>query len=1046
MAVLELAFASGEDSLSVRRFAVQETISRPFEVSLIALSDKHDIDLETLVGKPASFQIRSGVGLVPDRLWTGVVSYMELLHPEVDRARAEGRSTYALRLVPELWLLGQRRQHRIFQHLTLVAIVDKVLSEWGITPNKKIADEGPKHEFVVQYGETDLAFVSRLCEWAGVSYFFTFDEDKKSELMLSDAPQGADPRPGPPLSFVDSAPRDLGREYVTDVRITHAVRPGRTTLRDHDFRRKPDYALVAEAPPAQSPEDFYEQYHYVPGGFLVETSGGGDTPVADSLSVARHDDKEGKARAERALLGARQGRERVRYRTSTVDLAPGKVFAIWGHGHPSLAPNHTLLVTDCTLEGTAVGEWTLTGEAVFTNRPFRPELRTDKPRVRGVQSAVVVGPKSAEGSTGDIYTDEFGRVRVQFHWDRDGKYDEHSSCWLRVNERWAGAGFGTVHLPRVGQEVLVGFLEGDPDQPVVVGRVYNGVDSQVPYKLPVGDTRSTWKSKSTPNSTGFNEIMLDDLKGSELIYTQAQRDLQKLVKQSETERTGKNLTSVVGGNRSEVVGKLDATFVGGQYRLQMIAPPSDKDLAILGQGQPTLSVKPTLLDMVDKRIVFTTGKATLAFDGDHIALEAAGDISIKAKGGDVIIEGSHTYVNTKPPPAAPVPAAVEPPKPLGYKAESPAKPALLAAQPKAAGVAREATDAPLPKPPPAEPPANPEVVCGYVSAIVKCQHEGRMPNAKGVLEVVPADGDGDKITLTGKFKGGCGKHPEWTHSGPFGTTTEQKAATSFRARPWFVGDPAATLVLRWLAKVAPKSYSAYARACDGSSVAYQIKAYPKDKISIKWEAKEFEVAKKVLEALNHILKGFFPKAEVKGLVGAVSVEAAWAEHSDWRAFYKFGASIGFDPLFELSVRLPFGPTAAIPQWVKQWVGDVTFFVDFFGGVKVGANFGRETPDMKVKVTGSAEGQVGGRLGGMIKAGRICEVEIYGETAIKGTATAKYEEDKGPFVEFGATWTGLTGNFKLKFWSGKLEKQYSMQLIDERPIGDKREWLLVKKTA
>ena len=1045
MAELELAFASGEDSLRVRRFTVRESMSEPFEVSVVAISDKHDIDLESLVGKAASFYIDNGVGGLPARLWTGVVSYMELIHPEVDLARSEGRSTYALRLVPELWLLGQRVNHRIFQHLSLLEIAEKLLTEWAITPNKSLADTYPKHEYVVQYGETDLAFFERICQQAGISYFFTFDEDNKSELTLADAPHAREARSGPPIDYLDNVPRDPGVEYVTQVALTHAVRPGRTTFRDHDFRRPPDFPLFAEAPPAKDPESFYEQYHYLPGGFLVDLDKKeGDTPVADGQSTARHDPKNGEARATRALLGSRQKRERVRFRTSALDLSPGVVFSIQGHGHPSLAPAKKLLVTTFTLEGTAHDEWTLEGEAVSCERPFRPALLREKPRIKGVQSAVVVGPKSDGGKPAEIYTDEFGRVRVQFHWDREGKYDDKSSCWLRVSQSWAGVGFGTVHIPRIGQEVLVGFLDGDPDAPLVVGRVYNGVSSQVPYKLPVADTRSTWKSKSTPGSTGFNEILFDDLKGSELVYVQAQHDLQKLVKQSETERTGKNRTFVVGGNRSEVIGKLDSTLVGGQLRMQMISPPSAEDLAIGGQGEPTVSELPTLIDMIDGRLILSTGKATVALDGENIFLEAEGDVSIKAKGGDVIIDGSHVYVNTKPPAAAPVAPKAEPPKPMGFRAQAPAKAEALAARPEATGPARQAEDAPKPKD--HEPAPSDEKLCQLVSSIVKCQHEGRMPNKKGVLEVVPAELDGDKISLSGKWKGGCGKHPEWTINGPFGSSTEKAAAASFRARPWNVVEPTTTMILRWLSAVSPKTYSVYARGCAGTSPTYQIQAYPKDKISIKWAAEEFKVAQKVFELLNHMLQAYFPKAELKGLEGSVSVEAGWAEHSDWRAFYKFTASIGFDPLFELSVRLPIGPTAAIPAWVKKWVGDVTFFVDFFGGVKVAANFGRMNPDQKVSVTGGAEGAIGGRLGGMIKAGRVVEVEVYGETSIKAGAEAKYEESKGPFIEFGASWSGLSGNIKVKLWGGTVEKQYALQIIDERPVGEKKEWHLIKRTA
>ena len=202
--------------------------------------------------------------------------------------------------------------------------------------------------------------------------------------------------------------------------------------------------------------------------------------------------------------------------------------------------------------------WTYEGEAQYADQPYFPRLKTPKPRIRGVQSAVVTGLK---GSEEEIYCDELGRVKVQFIWDRDGKFDDKSSCWIRVGHDWAGTGFGTQFVPRVGQEVLVAFLEGDPDLPVIVGRAYNGIN-KVPYELPTFKERSVWKTDSTPKADGFTEITLEDRKDKEMIFIQAQTDVQKLVKQYETHRIGNDQMSVVGLNRTAVIDKLDATHGG----------------------------------------------------------------------------------------------------------------------------------------------------------------------------------------------------------------------------------------------------------------------------------------------------------------------------------------------------------------------------------------------------------------------------------------------------------------------------------------------------
>ncbi len=216
---------------------------------------------------------------------------------------------------------------------------------------------------------------------------------------------------------------------------------------------------------------------------------------------------------------------------------------------------------------------------MFTDVPYRPPLKTAKARVNNVQSATVVGPPGQE-----IWPDEFGRVRVQFPWDREGTFDDHSSCWIRVSQGWAGTGYGMMVIPRIGQEVLIGFLEGDPDDPVVVGRVFNATQV-VPYTLPDHKTRSTWKSNSSMGGGGFNEIMFEDLKQQELVWMQAQKNLRKLVKNdetitvghdrqkfvvgNETETTGSNRVEVTGTNRTEVT-LLDRTMFVGAASLKMV--------------------------------------------------------------------------------------------------------------------------------------------------------------------------------------------------------------------------------------------------------------------------------------------------------------------------------------------------------------------------------------------------------------------------------------------------------------------------------------------
>jgi type VI secretion system secreted protein VgrG len=269
--------------------------------------------------------------------------------------------------------------------------------------------------------------------------------------------------------------------------------------------------------------------------------------VADDQSVARNDETYGNALADRSLAGDRTGKKSVSFRTNVLDLAPGTVVAILNHPHPDLSSGQNLLMREFSIDGAIGLEWTIRGSAVFADTTYRPPQVTTKPAVDGVQSATVVGPAGKE-----IHTDEFGRVRVQFPWDREGKNDEQSSCWVRASQGWAGTGFGLINLPRIGQEVLVGFLEGNPDQPIIVGRVFNALNP-VPYTLPQHQTRSTWKSNSSPGGGGFNEIMFEDLAGAELVYVQAQKDLRKLVKNDETITVGNDRQKLVKGNETETV-------------------------------------------------------------------------------------------------------------------------------------------------------------------------------------------------------------------------------------------------------------------------------------------------------------------------------------------------------------------------------------------------------------------------------------------------------------------------------------------------------------
>lgn len=628
MDLLELTVESGA-SFAVRRFAVREGISTPFSIELEVHSPDDAIDLDSIADRPATFKI------IPDpiennvkapRIWEGVCTQI-LQTDAILRNDAGARAAYLVKIGPRLWLTTLRTGCRMFQHQSIPDILEKVLGEWKVQFEKKLTKQYKKLEYCVQYAESDYRFLSRLMERAGISYFF--DDGK---MVLSDAPQLADPTG--PIPFHDSPTVDRENPYITSVQVGRQLRPGKFTIADKDFRRATKTLYTGKSNVAPGHESELEQYHFSPGVSLVEPGSGGEsTPVADADGIARYEQEILSGEAQIGFASARARKIRVGFRTSVMDLRPGKVFTIKDHPHADVAKDKRLLVTEFAMDGTiSTGDYVFSGESVAAgpDQPYAPEMLTPLPKIYGVESAIVVGE-------GEVDPDEFGRVRVQFHWDRDHSRERNSSCWIRVSQAWAGPQYGTMMIPRVGHEVLVAFFEGDPDQPVIVGRVYNGKNS-VPYKLPENQTVSTWKSDSSPGNNGYNEILIEDQKDAEYMYVQAERDMQRLVKRNEAERTGKHRQIFVGQDQRTIVAKTEATLVVEKYQVQMMTEPGEGKMAILPQTKPSVEPEPTKIEMMDKKLMSTSGKATVLMKKDTITFDVKGNINILSKGGDVVFE------------------------------------------------------------------------------------------------------------------------------------------------------------------------------------------------------------------------------------------------------------------------------------------------------------------------------------------------------------------------------------------------------------------------
>lgn len=543
--------APGE--LKVIGFEAHEELSRPFQVDVTtAFHEEVDLDAPGLVGQNAALTVHLPDGT--DRLIHGVVAKVETWEEGGTEAM---RRRLRLRIVPALWKLGQVRNNRIFQQKTIPEIVEEVLKGGGVKFEESLSGSYSKRDYVVQYGESDLDFVSRLLEEVGIFFFFAHEPDE-DRVVLVDANSGCPAVGGDPLLFREPSEMVAEGEHLDRFSTRLEVRPGTVTLRDFNYLT-PAVDLTADVEADRDAD--LEVYEY-PGGYL--------------------DGGAGKALAKVRLQEARASAEVFAGSGLSRRLAPGSQFDLTEH--PVDGMNDTFLVLSVRHRGhqpevlssvVAAGaqkeRYRCDLTCIRASVPFRPPRRTPRPVIAGPQTAVVVGPSGDE-----IHTDQHGRIRVQFHWDRLGKKDDKSSCWMRVSQSWAGPGWGALYLPRIGQEVVVEFLEGDPDRPIVTGAVYNGMNPP-PVPLPDEKTKSTLRSASSPGSEGSNELRFEDLKGSEEIYLHAQKDLRIVVENDKTQKIGANETLTVdgdrsrtiGGNHSMKVGKDDTTTVGANQSLQV---------------------------------------------------------------------------------------------------------------------------------------------------------------------------------------------------------------------------------------------------------------------------------------------------------------------------------------------------------------------------------------------------------------------------------------------------------------------------------------------
>ncbi|MBL9020621.1 MAG: type VI secretion system tip protein VgrG [Myxococcales bacterium] len=529
-----------DDTLDVREFTVNDGLSALFTVDLRVMCENPALDFEDLIGRPASFRVALDAGRygeLGERRWSGVVSEAHLV-----RTEAAGLSSYEITISPRLWLLTRRTNCRVFQQMTDLDVAIAILAEWGIRPKVVTSRQYKTRKYRVQYQESDYAFMCRMLEAAGVTHYFEQNEAGDTDVVFCDAPERNEER-GTPLDYTDSP--DPTNVHATRLRASRALMAGKITLADHDHRL-PNRPLLGQAGPSRHElEARLEHFAYVPGAFRYGNDGPKDTPVADDRGRTRTDDVEARRHAEQVGAAEVAQARRVAFESNALDLRPGLRLSVGLH--PATERLGKLLVTRTLLRGSHDSEATISVNAVSGETPYRPAQITPMPTIQGVESAIVVGPA---GET--IHCDEFGRVRVQFHWDRYGNMDEYSSCWVPVNQAWAGDGIGAINLPRIGQEVIVSFLGGSPEEPVILGRCFTNL-LRPPFALPMNKTQNGFKSASVPHTGGYNELMFEDKAGSEQIRMHAEKDWDTRVNNDTTLSVGRHRDMAIGGNDKEHV-------------------------------------------------------------------------------------------------------------------------------------------------------------------------------------------------------------------------------------------------------------------------------------------------------------------------------------------------------------------------------------------------------------------------------------------------------------------------------------------------------------
>jgi type VI secretion system secreted protein VgrG len=635
---IAIATPLDKDKLLLKSCTISEQLGRPFVIKAQLLSEEPAIDFLELIGKGVAIRWEmpdSGSG-AKKRYFSGYVSSF------LQRPQAEGFYNYEATIVPWLWFLTRTADCRIFHsamsnppdEMTVPGIIKKVFKDHGfddVTPSLNGSYRTMDH--CTQYRETDFNFVSRLMEQEGIYYFFEHVDEGgtiKHKLKLVDAMSAHAEFPDyATLPYLVSSEASERKGSILSWSRIKQVQPGTYKVNDFDFKRPKASLLGSGSKDRSHANSAFEIYDYSANFADEEPEDHGEFygKVRIDELQAQHD----------VILGT----------SDCPGLACGSKFTL--EGHPREDENADYVVVGVTYRCLAEsyktsavlsagvadqGRYLCDFTAIPSDAVYRPARVTPKPHIYGPQTAIVVGKAGEE-----IHTDEFGRIKVQFHWDRYSPANENTPCWVRLSQMWAGKNWGAVFLPRIGQEVIVEFLDGNPDRPIVTGCVYNG-ESKPPYPLPDNATMSTIKSNSSMGGQGFNEFRFEDKKGEEMIFTHAEKDQDIRVKNDTKEWIGNDRHLVVKAKQTELVEGDKGAEVKGD---QLLKVGGDMGSNITGNqitkigGNLHANVSSAIHLKAGADIRLSAGANADIKGGAVIVIEGGAQLSLKAGGSFVDI-------------------------------------------------------------------------------------------------------------------------------------------------------------------------------------------------------------------------------------------------------------------------------------------------------------------------------------------------------------------------------------------------------------------------